>query len=69
MVITFIDITDAKKMAAELAIVNKAERGKGVSDLIITDKEVDSLRREKEKLEAELKKAIEILKKHNLYKP
>ena len=56
-------------MAAELAIVNKAERGKGVSDLIITDKEVDSLRREKEKLEAELKKAIEILKKHNLYKP
>ncbi|MDZ7796028.1 MAG: PAS domain-containing protein [Candidatus Marinimicrobia bacterium] len=69
LVITFIDITKAKKMEAELAIVNKEKKKKADSDLITADKEVDFLRREKEKLEVELKKAIKLLKEHNLYKP
>ena len=69
LVITFIDITKAKKMEEELAMVNKEIKNKADSDLITADKEVDILRREKEKLEADFKKAIKILKEHNLYKP
>ena len=69
LVITFIDITKAKKMEEELSMVNKEIKKKADSDLITADKEVDLLRREKEKLEVELKKAIKILKEHNLYKP
>jgi len=69
LVITFIDITKAKKAEAELANTNKDERGKRASDLIVADKEVVFQHEEKEKLEAELKKAIELLKKHNLYQP
>ncbi|MDZ7822371.1 MAG: hypothetical protein U5N26_11550 [Candidatus Marinimicrobia bacterium] len=44
-------------MEAELAIVNK-EKEKADSDLITADKEVDFLRREKEKLEVELKRQL-----------
>jgi two-component system CheB/CheR fusion protein len=69
LVITFIDITKAKKLENELAIVNKNERGKQASDLIVADKEVVFQHEEKEKLQVELNKAIELLKKHNLYKP
>ncbi len=69
LVITFIDITKAKKLEQELAIANEIERGKLASDLVIADKEVVFRHEEKEKLQAELKKAIELLKKHNLYKP
>lgn len=65
LVITFIDISKAKKMEAELAIVNKEKKKKADSDLISADKEVDFLRREKEKLEAELKKANKLLKEQN----
>jgi len=68
LVITFVDITVAKKLEAELAIINKDERSKRASDLIIADKEVVFQHEEKTKLEAELKKAIELLKKHNLDK-
>lgn len=67
LVITFIDITKAKKLEAELAITNTSERGKRASDLIVADKEVIFQHEEKEKLQAELNKAIELLKKHNLY--
>ena len=66
LVITFIDITKAKKLEAELAIVNKDERSKRASDLIVADKEVIFQHEEKTKLEAELHKAIDLLKKHNL---
>jgi len=69
LVITFIDITKAKKLEAELAALNNNERSKRASDLIIANKEVVFQNEEKKKLEAELRKAIEILKKHNLYKP
>lgn len=69
LVITFIDISKAKKLEAELALVNNNERGKRASDLIVADKEVVFQLKEKEKLQAELNKAIELLKKHNLYKP
>lgn len=69
LVITFIDITKAKKMEAELAVIYRVEKKKNVSDLNNADKEVLFLRQEKEKLEAELNKAIEILKINNLYKP
>lgn len=69
LVITFIDITKAKKLEAQLAIANKDERRERASDLIVADKEVVVQHKEKEKLQAELKKAIELLKEHNLYKP
>jgi len=69
LVITFIDITKAKKTEIELAIVNKDERSKRTSDLIVADKEVIFQHEEKTKLETELHRAIELLKKHNLYKP
>ncbi|NVN95894.1 MAG: PAS domain-containing protein [Bacteroidetes bacterium] len=69
LVITFFDITKAKKMEAELALFNKDEKGKRAAELVVADKEVVIQHKEKEKLEAELKHAIEILKKHNLYKP
>ncbi|MDZ7738445.1 MAG: CheR family methyltransferase [Bacteroidales bacterium] len=69
LVITFSDITKAKKMEAELANVNKEKKKKADSNLITADKEIGLLRQEKEKLEVELKKAIELLKEHNLYKP
>jgi hypothetical protein len=67
LVITFIDITKAKKLEAESATANNNERGKRASDLIIADQEVVIQHDEKEKLQAELNKAIELLKKHNLY--
>ncbi len=69
LVLTFIDITKAKKLEAESATANCNERGKQASDLIIADQEVVFQHDEKEKLQAELNKAIELLKKHNLYKP
>jgi two-component system, chemotaxis family, CheB/CheR fusion protein len=67
LVLTFIDITKAKRTEAELATANKIERGKRASDLVIADQEVVFQHDEKEKLQAELNKAIELLKKHNLY--
>jgi len=68
VVITFIDISKAKKLEAELALVNNTERGKHASDLVDAKKEVIFQHEEKEKLVAEFNKAIETLKKHNLYK-
>jgi two-component system CheB/CheR fusion protein len=67
LVLTFIDITKAKRTEAELATANKIERGKRASDLVIADQEVVFQHDEKEKLQAELNKAIKLLKKHNLY--
>ena len=67
LVLTFIDITKAKKTEAKLASANKIERGKRASDLVIADHEVVFQHDEKEKLQAKLNKAIELLKKHNLY--
>ena len=68
LVITFNEISVAKKLEAELAIANNNEREKRDSDLIVADKEVVFQNEEKEKLQEELNKAIELLKKHNLYK-
>jgi len=67
LVLTFIDITKAKTTEAELATANHIERGKRASDLIVADQEVVFQHDEKEKLQAQLNKAIELLKKHNLY--
>jgi two-component system CheB/CheR fusion protein len=67
LVLTFIDITKAKRTEAELAIASEIERGKRASDLVIADQEVVFEHDEKEKLQDELNKAIELLKKHNLY--
>ena len=67
LVLTFIDITKAKRTEAELATANKIEKGKRASDLVIADQEVIFQHNEKEKLQAELNKAIELLKKHNIY--
>ena len=67
LVITFIDITKAKKLEAESATANHNERGKRASDLIIADQEVAFQHDEKEKLQAKLNKALDLLKKHNLY--
>jgi two-component system, chemotaxis family, CheB/CheR fusion protein len=67
LVITFIEITKAKILEEELATANKIERGKRASDLVIADQEVIFQHDEKVKLQAELNKAIELLKKHNLY--
>jgi two-component system CheB/CheR fusion protein len=69
LVITFIDITRAKKLEAELATANNIERGKRGSDLIGANHKIVFQREEIEKLQAELNKAIELLKKHNLYEP
>lgn len=68
LVITFVDITKAKKLETELAIVNKNEREKRASDLIVADKKVVMQLGETEKLKAELNNSIDLLKKHNLYK-
>ena len=67
LVITFIDITMAKNLEIELANVNNEEKVKRVAELIIANKEIIFQTEEKEGLEAELKKAIEILKENNLY--
>jgi two-component system, chemotaxis family, CheB/CheR fusion protein len=69
LVMTFIDISKAKKTEELLNINNKKERGDSVSDLSMAAKELEIQKAEKAKLEAELKKAIEILKEHNLFKP
>jgi two-component system, chemotaxis family, CheB/CheR fusion protein len=69
LVMTFIDISKAKKAEELLNINNKKERGDSVSDLSMAAKELEIQKAEKAKLEAELKKAIEILKEHNLFKP
>jgi two-component system CheB/CheR fusion protein len=69
LVITFIDITKTKNLESELAIVNSEEKAKRVAELIIANKEIIFQNNEKEGLEAELNKAIEILKENNLYKP
>jgi two-component system CheB/CheR fusion protein len=69
LVITFVDITKAKKLETEAEEANFSERGKRASDLVIADQEVVFQHEEKEKLQAELNKAIELLKKHNLYQP
>jgi two-component system CheB/CheR fusion protein len=68
LVITFIDISKAKKLEAELVLVNKNERVKRADDLIIANKEVVLQLEEYEKLKTELNNSIEILKNHNLYK-
>ncbi len=67
LVITFIDITKTKSLEMELAIVNSEERAKRVAELIIANREIIFQTEEKEGLEAELEKAIEILKENNLY--
>jgi len=67
LVITFIDISKAKKFESELVNASEIERRKRASDLIYADKEVIVQNEEKEKLQIELNKAIELLKKHNLY--
>ncbi|MCA1744579.1 MAG: PAS domain-containing protein [Bacteroidales bacterium] len=68
LVLTFIDITKAKKAEAELALINKDEKKQNIKELVTADKNITSHVEESEKLEVELKKAIDILKKHNLYK-
>lgn len=69
LVITFSDITKAKKLEAELTNANNFEREQRASNLIIANKEVVFQHEEKEKLQHELNKAIELLKRHNLYYP
>jgi len=68
LVITFIDITAAKKLETELAIANNEEKVKRVAELIIANKEIIFQTKEKEGKETELNKAIKILKENNLYK-
>ncbi len=68
LVITFIDITKAKKAEAELASLNKDEKNQSTKDLMNADERLTSQGAEGDKLKDDLKKAIEILKKHNLYK-
>jgi len=90
LVITFIDITVAKKLEAKLAAANIEEKEKRLAELVVANKELafqnkekqkraDELviankeliiqNKEKENLKAELKKTINILREHNLYKP
>jgi hypothetical protein len=89
-VITFIDITVAKKLEAKLAAANIDEKEKRLEELVIANKELEFQNKEKQKradeliiankeliiqnkekenLKAELKKTINILREHNLYKP
>jgi two-component system CheB/CheR fusion protein len=68
LVITFIDITKAKKAEAELALLTKNEKNQSTKDLMKADEKLTSQGSEGAKLKDDLKKAIEILKKHNLYK-
>ena len=68
LVITFIDITTTKNLEIELALINDEEKTKRVAELIIANKEIIFQTKEKEGLEAELNKAIEILKENNLFK-
>ncbi|MEI8047746.1 MAG: chemotaxis protein CheB [Bacteroidota bacterium] len=68
LVITFIDITTAKKLEIELALANQEVSEKQSSELSFASRDAIFQNEEKEKLVAELHKAIEILKKHNLYK-
>jgi two-component system CheB/CheR fusion protein len=68
LVITFIDISKAKLLETQLALINNNERGKRESDLIIANKEVLIQFQEKEKIIEELNRAIELLKANNLYK-
>lgn len=68
LVITFFDISKAKKTEEDLALANKYERVLRADNLIVANKEVIHQHQEKEKLETELKNAIDLLKKHNLYK-
>ncbi len=67
LVITFVDITKAKKLEAELATANNEEKVKRVAELIVANKKIIFQSEEKEGLDAELNKAIEILKENNLY--
>jgi two-component system CheB/CheR fusion protein len=90
VVITFIDITVAKKLEAKLAAANIDEKEKRLEELVIANKELEFQNKEKQKradeliiankeliiqnkekenLKAELKKTINILREHNLYKP
>ena len=69
IVITFFDITEAKLLEAQLALLNNNERGKRAADLIIADKEVLLQLKEKEEIVLKLNKAINTLKENNLYKP
>ncbi len=68
LVITFIDISVAKTLEIKLAAANNEERGKRADDILVANKEVVFQDEEMKKLEAKLKKAAEILKKHNLIK-
>jgi two-component system CheB/CheR fusion protein len=54
LVITFIDITVAKKLEAELALVNSKERKKRAAELIIANKELTHQDKEKQKRADEL---------------
>jgi two-component system CheB/CheR fusion protein len=67
LVLTFIDITKAKKAEADLALTNKDEKNQSDMDLMTADKKLTSQGAEGDRLKDDLKKAIEILKKHNLY--
>ncbi len=68
LVITFIDITKTVNLEAELAFDNNEEKVKRVAELIISNKEIIFQTKEKEGLQVELDKAIEILKENKLYK-
>ncbi len=68
LVLTFNEITKNKKAEAELALINKDEKKQNENDLTTADKKLTSQGKESDKLEIELEKAIQILKKHNLYK-
>ena len=54
LVITFSDITIAKKLELELAIANNKEKGKQVAELIVANKELAFQNKEKEKRASEL---------------
>jgi hypothetical protein len=54
LVITFIDITVAKKLESELAIANSEERGKRADELVIANKELTYQNKEKQKRADEL---------------
>jgi two-component system CheB/CheR fusion protein len=68
LVITFIDITKPKNVELELAMANNEEKVIRVAELIIAKKEIIFQTEEKEGLQTELDKVIEILKENNLYK-
>ncbi|MFC2121115.1 chemotaxis protein CheB [Bacteroidota bacterium] len=69
VVITFIDISVAKNLEAKIAAANIEEKEKRLVELSIVNKDLIIQNKEKENLKTELDKTINILRKHNLYKP